>query len=53
MVLAISTVIAHSGWTEVWLLGAIPLGIIGAWELWDRRRRGGGAARARDDAGEA
>lgn len=32
-------VIAHSGWSEVWLLGGLPLAAVAAWELWDRRRR--------------
>lgn len=39
MMLGALTVVAHSGWSEVWLLGALPLAVLALWELWDRRRR--------------
>lgn len=53
MLLTTLTVIAHSGWSEVWLLGGVPVAVIAAWELWDRRRRGRRHDHAGREASEA
>lgn len=53
MLLATLTVIAHSGWSEVWLLGGVPVAVIAAWELWDRRRRGRRRERTEREPSEA
>lgn len=53
MALATLTVIAHSGWHEVWLLGGVPVAIVTAWELWDRRRHARRRQRAEGEPSKA